>query len=360
MGKYDIGKDIVIGSAVGTGLGAGITGGVTKGKATGSDYGGMAAGVIGGEAYEAIIKKVFEKRLVALEAKIGSKLALTSTVKAGGAIAAKSAVKAGLAAGKALMVTAGKTAAKMALKLAGGPVGLAMMLLDVISALLDNLWNPWKNYFNKDLIEMSAELNTESLDVYKSMGVEYPTIIVPNIIPEADDEKGNQQISDDMLKYYQDRGLITPEEAKRQKAKAFQDFTEYNKKMESIDKASQQYIQGLYDAMMTQKSDETSALKQDIADANYEKKKMTIDMNNSILSTIVDKNIQDEKTQLLLSTVILYKKGLIKQQKETSFFNKLVRDIKKYVEVYWLRIIVWTLSFFSIISVISSSLAITI
>jgi hypothetical protein len=359
MGKYDIAKDFGQGSAIATGAGAAITGGASQGKAKGSDYGDMAAGVIGGEAYEAIIKKVFEKRLVALESKLTSKLALTASVKSGAAAGAKAAVKAGLASGKTLMVNAGKTLAKSALKLAGGPVGLAMMLLDVISILLDELWNPWKNYFNKELIEMTAELNKDSQDVYKSMDVVYPPIIYPNIMPEADDEEGIKQMSDDIIKYKQDRGLISPEDAYLQKVKAFDDFTEYNNKMEAIDKASKQYIQGLYDAMILEKSDETTALKQDIADANYAKKKMTIDMANSIFSTIVDKDIQDEKTELLLSTVILYKKGLIKQQEET-FFTKLFRDIKKYVEVYWLRIIVWTLSFFSIISVISTSLAIAI
>ena len=64
---------------------------------------------------------------------------------------------------KAIVQTASKTVASLGAKAsassAAGPIGWAVMIIQLTFAALDMLWNPFQSYYNKDLAQMKETID---------------------------------------------------------------------------------------------------------------------------------------------------------------------------------------------------------
>lgn len=97
-----------------------------------------------------------------------------------------------------------------------GPIGWAIMALQMIGALLDAFWDPFKNYFNSDLETMRLGIIDSLKVAYKEAGMNYPIETKPDILLGLDDPDSAEykEYMDIMDTYLADRGFITSEEVR--------------------------------------------------------------------------------------------------------------------------------------------------
>jgi len=97
-----------------------------------------------------------------------------------------------------------------------GPIGWAIMGVQMIGALLDTFWDPFKNYFNSDLETMRLGIIDSLKVAYKEAGMNYPIETKPDILSGLSDRDSAEykEYMDIMDTYLADRGFITSEEVR--------------------------------------------------------------------------------------------------------------------------------------------------
>lgn len=138
--------------------------------------------------------------------KIGATAAEKATAKAAQEIAEKVAEK---AVQKATTQAAALGTKWTALS-ATGPVGWAIVIVQLTFAILDILWNPFQTYFNKDLAELKETIDLSIRKQFLENGSDYPLEIKPSVMPSTDEEIDEYY----RLKkeYYENNGLISSED----------------------------------------------------------------------------------------------------------------------------------------------------
>jgi hypothetical protein len=340
------------GALVGTGLGIGITG-IMTGASGSVDAKQLSGDIIGAGAQELLeygLKKAFSKQATGILAQQASSAAVKQAAETVGTQIAKQAASTGI---RTTITTAAKsaatTAAKTAMSMAGGPIGLALLLISLTLGFLDMFWNPWKNYFNKDLQEMIDQFNQLATQQFKLQGATYPITLKPNIKPETEQEQ--IEFTKDLIQYLKDRNLILPEEAFKQLTKRLDDYEQFRMHKVQLSEAHIAILQGTASQFQAQEQASNWQQIKDITEASQLKNKISDKMSHYLFISLTQEDIQTNRTQLLLYTALLYKKGIILPPSQRSIFT----DIIQYFQIYWFRIFFYL----SIISIIFSILLYT-
>lgn len=97
---------------------------------------------------------------------------------------------------------------------AAGPVGIALMVIQAASMLVDVFWNPFANLYQADLDAMKTRYkNAYVQNLVLKAGMSWPLEYKPALVPR--DKDGNttpefqQKLHDFLKQYYQDNGLIS-------------------------------------------------------------------------------------------------------------------------------------------------------
>lgn len=98
--------------------------------------------------------------------------------------------------------------------LATGPFVIVLMVFQACGAILDSVWDPFKNYFNADLETIRLNIMDSLKIAYKEVNMNYPIETKPDILKNLNDEKSEDYLDfkNYMQKYLDDRGFITSEE----------------------------------------------------------------------------------------------------------------------------------------------------
>jgi hypothetical protein len=325
-----VGKDAL----VGTGLGVGLTGIMTgiSGKVDAKQLSGDIIGAGGQELIEYGVKKAFSKQATGILAQQASSTAVKQAAATGIRTTITTAAKAGAA-----------TAAKAAMAMAGGPIGLALLLISLTLGFMDMFWNPWKSYFNKDLQEILDQLNDSATQHFKLQDATYPITIKPNIIPQSAEEL--EELQKEVQQYLKDRNLISPEEGLVQLTKRLDDYEQFRVRKVQLSEAHLEILSGA--TTQFQLTEQAANWQQitDTVEASQIKNKIADKLANYIFISMTQEDIQTNRTQLLLYTALLYKQGLILPPSQHTIFT----DIKQYVQVYWFRLIFYLSCIISII-----------
>jgi hypothetical protein len=311
-----------------------------SGKVDAKQLAGDIIGIGGQELIEYGVKNALGKQATGILAQQAS----STAVKQAATQAAKQAAAAGI---RTTLTTAAKTgaslAAKTALSLAGGPIGLALLLISLTLGFLDMFWNPWKNYFNKDLQEMLDQINDSATQHFKLQDATYPITIKPNIKPETEEEQ--KEFTKELVQYLRDRNLILPEEAFKQLTKRLDDYEQFRMRKVQLSEAHLAILQGAATQFQAQEQAANWQQITDITEAAQLKNKISDKMSHYLFVSMTQEDIQTNRTQLLLYTALLYKKGLILPPSQRTIFT----DIKQYIQVYWFRLIFYLSCIISII-----------
>ncbi len=111
---------------------------------------------------------------------------------------------------KVAVKSAASFGGKMAAYATAGPIGWALMIAQLTLAVLDIFWNPFKNYYNKDLVQLKDTIDSSIRKQFLENGADYPLEIKPNIIPTTDPEF--EEYYKLKKEYYDNNGLISSEE----------------------------------------------------------------------------------------------------------------------------------------------------
>lgn len=334
----EAGTDALTGGLLGGGIAGIMTG--TSGSVDAKKLSGDIIGAGGQELLEYGIKKALSKQATSLLAKQVS----SATLQQAGAQVAKQVASAGIRTtiSSATKLSAG-IVAKTAVSLAGGPIGLALLLISLTLGFMDMFWNPWKNYDNKDLKEMIDGLNTAAKKQFEIQGFTYPMTIKPNIQPQTEVELN--EFKNDQIQYLKDRNLILPQEALEQLTKRLDDYDQYRMRKVVL---GRQYIKILEQTASQFQTQEQAADWEQIkstVEASQLKNTISDKMANYLFISITQEDTQTNRTQLLLFTALLYKKGLILPPSQRT----ILTDIKQYIQVYWLRLLFYLSCIISII-----------
>lgn len=343
-GASELQKDAITGTALGVGI-SGTMATITKDP---SSLAGDIVGAAGQELIEYGVKNAFAKQTTGIIAQqVSSGAVKQAAAQVGKQVAGQVAKQAAAAGLRTTLTTAAKTAAttaaKAAMSLAGGPIGLALLLVSLTLGFLDMFWNPWKNYFNKDLQEMIDQLNDTASQQFKLQGNSYPIVIKPNIRPQTEEEVN--EFEKEIVQYLRDRNLIFPTEAYEQVVKRLDDYEQYRVRKMQITSAHLALLQEGSTTFLQQEQDANWQQITDFADASRAKNQISDKMAQYMFISMTQEDIQTNRTQLLLYTALLYKKGILLPPSQRSIFT----DIKQYVEVYWFRLLFYLISFISII-----------
>lgn len=343
----DAASDLKWGAAIGTGLAVGI------GLGTGSDAKQLAADVVGAggqELLEYAVKKGLQKQATGILAKQASagvvKQAMTTTATK--VVAGQVAKQTTAAALRSTLVSGAKMVggglAKAALAMAGGPIGLALLLISLTLGFMDMFWNPWKNYFNKDLDDMMNELNNSASSQFKAMGYTYPTTIKPNISPETKEEI--EEYQKELSAYLTDRNLIMPEQAYVQLVNRLNDMKDYRARRFDLTDAHLELLRTEGTSKFAQQEEDASSQqRRDFVEASRMKNQIADKMSHYVFISVTQEDIKTNRTQLMLYTSLLYKKGIILPPSERG----VLTDIKQYLQVYWFRFVFYICLFVSIV-----------
>lgn len=151
-----------------------------------------------------VIKNLGEKLTQKAAQQVGSKLASRLAMKVGTQVASFGAKLGATATGT-------MTAAAAAAPATGGlsmVVAAAIMVLQIGMAVFDMLFDPWKNYYNKDLDELKDSLDDGLRDAFKENGANWPIEIKPAFFISDEDVALYQEL---VQQYYDDRGIISKE-----------------------------------------------------------------------------------------------------------------------------------------------------
>lgn len=329
-------KDFIVGSS----LGIGISGGMAAGIQNPSNLAGDIVSSTGQELIEYGVKKAFAKQAAGIIAQ----QATSGAVKQAAAQVGKQLASTGI---RSTITTAAKTAgaaaSRTAMAIGGGPIGLALLIISISLGFIDMFWNPWKTYLNEDLQTMIDQLNNSAAIQFNLQGSRYPMVIKPNIQPET--EEDIKQFQTQLIQYLRDRNLVFPVEAYAQVLKRIDDYNQYRMRKIEITGAQLNLLQDA--TTQAQQQDQISNWQQlkDITQATQLKTQLSDKMAQYIFISMTQEDTQTNRTQLLLYTALLYKKGIILPPSQRSFFT----DIKQYIEVYWLRLFVYLSSLIVII-----------
>lgn len=338
IGKLAKLSDEAVDLGVGIGLGAGISGtmaGITQDP---SSLAGDLVGATGQELLEFAVKKQFGKQAAGMVAK---QVSTTAAKEAGKVVAkqvAQTAVKTTIT---TAIKTAGTTAGRLAsssVALMGGPIGVAILLISLTLGFLDMFWNPWKNYFNKDLDELVGKMNEEAEKQYRLQGYKYPIQIKPAIMPETEEEL--EEFRRDVKQYFIDRNLVFPVDAFVNVKKRVEEYSQYRTRQYAISARHMSILGGAVNKFEQQTFVDNWKELSDTANAMRAKNEFADKMSQFIYLRMTNEDIQTERTTLLLYTALLYKKGYILPPSERTLWV----DIRHYLEVYWFRFISYFLS----------------
>lgn len=343
----DANKDLATGLALGTGLTGGMAAG--SGKIDAKQLAGDIVGAGGQELLEYGVKKAFSKQAAGIIAKQATtqavqKAAITTGTKV---VAKQIAQQTAVAAVRTTITTAAKTAAttaaKAAMAMAGGPIGLALLLISLTLGFMDMFWNPWKNYFNKDLNEMVDQLNEEATKQYSHLGFSYPTTMKPNIMPQTEEEV--TAFWKEVGEYLSDRNLLLPQQAYAQVLTRINDMDSHRARKFHFTNAHLRLLQSGATQFQTQEQEANWNQIKDITEASRLKNEMSDKMAQYLFISVTQEDIKTNRTQLMLYTSILYKKGIILPPSERG----VLTDIKQYFQVYWFRFLFYISLFISIV-----------
>ena len=95
-----------------------------------------------------------------------------------------------------------------------GPIGWAIMAVQILGSILDAAWDPFKNYFNSDLETMRLSIIDSLKVAYKEANMNYPIETKPDILASLSDPNSEEskEYTNIMNTYLADRGFITSEE----------------------------------------------------------------------------------------------------------------------------------------------------
>jgi len=269
------------------------------------------AGTLASKVKSTTLFKTLQKTGTAIS-KLGTKVATSAVGKTVSSTATRIATT---TVGKGV-VMAGKGAAFLAkglINLLGGPIGLALLLIEVTFSLIDALWNPFQTYYNKDLVEYRQQIESSIRKEFQQIGRAYPFEVKPNIYPETDEEV--KEYWGYYNEYLTDRGLVSAEEVKS--------ILDAQRNIAKINRMKR-YTTSRYVQLSTmQVFDEQEYW------ANY------------IVVSMTETDNMTQRSILMLLTAALYKKGLISRARRTVF-----RDISDYLDVYWPRILVMSIVLF--------------
>lgn len=298
--KTQLGADIV---------NAGITESIEYGLKT--KQAKKIAGTLASKVKSTTLFKTLQKTGTAVS-KLGTKVTTSAVGKTVSSTATRVATT---TVGKGVAM-AGKGAAFLAkglLNLLGGPIGLALLLIEVTFSLIDALWNPFQTYYNKDLAEYKQLIESGIRKEFQQLGRAYPFEVKPNIQPETDEEVKEYWGYYD--EYLTDRGLVSAEEVKS--------ILDAQRNIAKINRMKR-FTTARYVQLSTmQVFDEQEYW------ANY------------IVVSMTETDNMTQRSILMLLTAALYKKGLISRARRTVF-----RDISDYLDVYWPRILVMSIVLF--------------
>jgi len=107
-------------------------------------------------------------------------------------------------------------AANIAASLVTGPVAILIIAAQILGAILDLAWDPFKNYFNSDLETMRLGIINSLKVAYKEANMNYPIETKPDILSSLSDPNSEEtkEYLNIMKKYLEDKGFITSEEVK--------------------------------------------------------------------------------------------------------------------------------------------------
>ena len=88
-----------------------------------------------------------------------------------------------------------------------GPIGIALIIIQLAGAAIDMLWNPFQTYHNDELADMKTLMDNNISEYFKQIGYAFPTEVKPNVIPITDAEW--TQFNKDREQYYTDNNLVT-------------------------------------------------------------------------------------------------------------------------------------------------------
>jgi hypothetical protein len=322
---------------IGIGLGAGISGTIAGIRNDPSSLTGDLVAVTGQELIEYGVKKQFGKQATGMVAKQVGTTAAKESAKVVAKQVAQAAVKTTLT---TTIKTAGVAAGRLAsssVVLMGGPIGVAILLISLTLGLLDIYWNPWKNYFNKDLDEVLGKLDEEAEKQYRLQGYKYPIQIKPAIIPETEEEL--EEFKRDVRQYFTDRNLVFPVNAFVNVKKRVEDYSQYRTRKYAISAIHKSILGGAVNTFQNKTFVDNWNELSDTANAMRAKNQFADQMSQFIYLRMTNEDIQTERTTLLLYTALLYKKGYILPPSERTLWV----DIRQYLEVYWFRFIFYFL-----------------
>lgn len=119
--------------------------------------------------------------------------------------------KMGIEAGEKLTTEASsKLATTVVTDTSLGPIGIALIVIQLAGAVLDMLWSPFKTYNNEELKDMKTLMDSNISEYFKKIGYAFPTEVKPNVIPTTTDEWS--QFNKDRQQYYTDNNLVSKSE----------------------------------------------------------------------------------------------------------------------------------------------------
>lgn len=104
----------------------------------------------------------------------------------------------------------------MAASLVAGPLAIAIIAVQMCGAILDAVWDPFKNYFNSDLETMRLNIISSLKTAYAEANMNYPIETKPDILSSLTDPNSaeSKEYIQLMKTYLEDRGFITSEEVR--------------------------------------------------------------------------------------------------------------------------------------------------
>jgi hypothetical protein len=210
---------------------------------TGTDIWGTAfdAGFIeakkSGMSFSKALKSSFRDSVNKPIQILKDKMAKEVAEKTGKKVAEKAGKKVAQKAGEKVATQLGKTAGtQVASKAAAtgtllgmGPVGWALLIIQMSFMVLDLLWNPFQTYFNKDLSEIKESIDASIRKEFLKNGADYPLEIKPEILPSTDEE--HDEFSKYVKQYYDDNGLIFSEDVIKEES-LYQDLNLLTRRMD--------------------------------------------------------------------------------------------------------------------------------
>lgn len=113
--------------------------------------------------------------------------------------------------------------------------GFLFAIFQMVLMMLDMLWNPFKNYYNEDLLPIKELIEKEMKKQFNENNMNWPLETKPNFLesvfdPKHPDYKKNYDLYWDLRnKYFNDNGLITKEEVLAEEKSLFSDVLSLRK-----------------------------------------------------------------------------------------------------------------------------------